>query len=273
MLTCSGSSRSPVLGSGRNFPPGQTGTGPRGFFAFLCSIEHDHLSQLLLSLWARLLPGSRAPPGWPLVPCSCGEEGFFFPHCGLARLSGGFLPSSAALSTAPCQGSFGPLCPGACCSCSTKVALMPRLLGEEAFWSPREGPQGVPRGWLLVLWSTEHGPLWGLLWALSATFLPAALAPPRQHSCPGSLRLSCPLLAKKLSRVMLGGPKVVGPASRSGRLWENTALCSSSPSLLWDRSCTSFFKFLLLRKQGLLGLFSCCQLVRGFSSLVIGRHW
>ena len=56
---------------------------------------------------------------------------------------------------------------------------------------------------------------------------------------------------------------------------ENTTLCSSSssPSLLWDRSCTSFFKFLLLRKQGLLGLFSCCQLVRGFSSLVIGRHW
>ena len=80
MLTCSGNSRSPAPGSGRNFPPGQIGTGPWGFFAFLCSIEHDHLLGLLSSILARLLPAAHAPRGWPLVPCSWGEGGFFPPR-------------------------------------------------------------------------------------------------------------------------------------------------------------------------------------------------
>ena len=46
---------------------------------------------------------------------------------------------------------------------------------------------------LLFLCSIEHSPLAGLLWALSPSCLPAALAPPRHHSCPASLGLSCPL--------------------------------------------------------------------------------
>ena len=82
LLTCSGNSRSPAPGSGRNFPPGQIGTGPWGFFAFLCSIEHDHLLGLLSSILARLLPAAHAPRGWPLVPCSWGEGGFFSPQVG-----------------------------------------------------------------------------------------------------------------------------------------------------------------------------------------------
>ncbi len=137
MLRCSGNSRSPALGSGRNFPPGQIGTGPRGFFAFLCSTEHDHLSGLLCSLHL----------AWLTACCSCTTQmasralqlrggRLFFPHAGLARVSGGFLPSSAALSTAPSQGSSEPLLPTS------------RLL----FWP---------------------------------------LAPPRCHSCPASLSLSC----------------------------------------------------------------------------------
>ena len=73
---------------------------------------------------------------------------------------------------------------------------MPRLRGKEALWSPRVGPKaGPPWGLLLVLCSIEHSPLSGLLWALLASCLPAALAPPRCHSCPGSLGLSCPLQA------------------------------------------------------------------------------
>jgi len=61
----------------------------------------------------------------------------FFPQGGLASVPGGFLPSSAALSAAPCQGSLGPSWPGACCSCSTKGALPPRSGGKEACFAAR----------------------------------------------------------------------------------------------------------------------------------------
>ena len=44
------------------FPRGQIGTGPRGFFAFLCSTEQDRLlSGLLRSILAWSLPAAHAP--------------------------------------------------------------------------------------------------------------------------------------------------------------------------------------------------------------------
>lgn len=39
----SGRRGSPALGSGRTLPPGHTGTAPRWGFAFVCSMEQDHL--------------------------------------------------------------------------------------------------------------------------------------------------------------------------------------------------------------------------------------
>ena len=140
---------------------------------------------------------------------------------------------------------------------------MPRLWGEEGSWTPRVGPKaGPPWGLLLVLCSIEHSPLSGLLWALWAPFSPAALAPPRRHSCPGSLWLSFPALAKKPSGAVVGAQKV-GLASRSVILRKiaRTSSSSSSSSFGWDRSPSSFFKFSLFRKQGLLGLYSCCPLL------------
>ena len=145
LLPCSANSWLPDLGSRRNFPQGQIGTGLRGFFAFLCSIDHGLLSELLWSILAGLLPAAPAPWRWPLVLCSWGKEGFFFLQGGLASVPGGFLPSSAALSTVPCQGSFGPFWPGARCSCSTKVALAPCIQGEKNFLDSR--------GLLLLLWA------------------------------------------------------------------------------------------------------------------------
>ena len=76
MLTCSGDSRSPALGSGRNFPLGQIGTGPWGFFAFLCSIEHVHLPGLLWATLAMFLAAPLAPPRHHLCP---GSLWFSFP--------------------------------------------------------------------------------------------------------------------------------------------------------------------------------------------------
>ena len=141
---------------------------------------------------------------------------------------------------------------------------MPRLRGKEAFWSPRVGPKaGPPWGLLLVLWSIEHSPLSGLLWALSAPFSPAALAPPRRHSWPGSLGLSFPALAKKHSGAVVGAQKV-GLASRSvilRKIPRTSSSSSSSSSFGCDGSRSSFFKFSLFRKQGLLGLYSCCPIL------------
>ena len=144
---------------------------------------------------------------------------------------------------------------------------MPCLRGKEAFWTPRVGPKaGPPWGLLLVLCSTEHSPLSGLLWALSAPFSPAVLAPPRRHSCPGSPWLSFPALAKKHSGAVVGAQKV-GLASRSvilrkiARTSSFSSSSSSSSSFGCDRSRSSFFKFSLFRKQGLLGLYSCCPIL------------
>jgi len=111
---------SPALGSGRNFPPGHTGTAPWRFSAFLCSTEQQHSPVLLQSLWPTFLPAASAPPRWPLVPCRCGEEGF-----------------------------------------------LPPVWVSKALW-----------GFLAFHHSTEHGPLPGLLSALSPCSMPAALAPP-----------------------------------------------------------------------------------------------
>ena len=116
--------------------PPRAGTAPWAswtLLAFLCSIGRDYLSGLLWSSLARLLPAAHAPRRWPLVPCSGGEQGVFFPQGWLAVVPGFF---------------FAFLC------------------------------------------SIEHGPLPGLLWAVLASCLLAALAPRRHHSGPGSLWFS-----------------------------------------------------------------------------------
>ena len=61
LLTCPGKSRSPALGSGRNFPPGHIGSSAWGFFAFLCSIEQGPLPRLLWALAGQWLPALAAP--------------------------------------------------------------------------------------------------------------------------------------------------------------------------------------------------------------------
>lgn len=43
------------LGSGKNFPPGRIGTGPQGFFPFLCNIEQSLLPGLLWAIFGHLL--------------------------------------------------------------------------------------------------------------------------------------------------------------------------------------------------------------------------
>ena len=189
-------------------------------------------------------------------PAAGGRKAFLSPRQASKCLRG-FLPSSAALSTGTCRGCFGPFWPGACCSCSTKVALVPRSQGEEAFQAPRARP-GWPPGLLLVLSSTKHSPLSGLLWALAARSLPAAPAPPRHRSCPASLCLSCPSLPKD-SGASLACQKAA-LASRSGMLLK-IPRTSSSSSFVGDRSRSSFFKFTLFRKRGLLGRYSCCHIL------------
>ena len=61
LLTCTGNSRSPALGSGRNFPPGQIGSSAWGFFAFLWSSEHGPFPRLLWALSGQGLPALAAP--------------------------------------------------------------------------------------------------------------------------------------------------------------------------------------------------------------------
>ena len=107
--------------------------------------------------------------GGPSCPAAGGGR-LFSPQAGLASVPGVFcLPPQP--STAPSWRSFGSLCPKGSGSCSTQVALVPRIQGEAAFWTPRVAPawprdsQGGPSvgpGLDAVLCSIEHHPLSGL---------------------------------------------------------------------------------------------------------------
>lgn len=131
LLTCSGSSRSPLLGSGRNLPPGRLAQVCGGWgVAFLCSIEYHHSSGL----------GRKA--------CS--------PHGGLAG-AWGVLPSPAApgraLAPTP-SGRFGRVPAGA----PQRCLHGDHVWAEEPLQTRRVRPLGGPRGLLLVLWSTSTAP-------------------------------------------------------------------------------------------------------------------
>jgi len=161
-------------------------------------------SGLLQSTLAGLLLAAHTPKMTEdslLYPAAGGSQAFFPPPRANKGLWG-FFSSSAALSTAPCQVSIGPFFLGACCSCSTKVALIlmvPSMKVGRSFLDSQGGPQRL----LLVLCSTEHSPLSGLLEALLARFLPAALTPARFYLCPGSLGLPFPLQVCSREQVLL----------------------------------------------------------------------
>lgn len=141
--------------------------------------------------------------------------------------SWGVLPSSAALSMTTVHSSFRPFWLGCCLLLmphedSLSCPALGRKLSRIPGWAPR-----VAWGLLLVLHSTGHSPLSGLLWAPAAPFLPAALTPPKHHSCPGSLWLSCSL-----------------------QVWSGAELCSSLGSISYG---------VLASIQSCLFLFSCLQ--------------
>ena len=81
---------------------------------------------------------------------------------------------------------------------------------------------------LLFLCSTEHSPLSGLLRTLLAQSLPAALAPPRRHSCPGSLWLSCPLQVWSGSELC----SPLGSISPGVLAWAKQPLLGRAPGLM-----------------------------------------
>jgi len=230
LLPCSGNSRSPALGSRRNFPPGWIGTAPRGLFAFLCSMEQDHLSgqgspgPLWLGYCLLLMHHGDGL----LCPAAGGRKAFIPPRWP-SKSPWGFFASSAALGMAPCQGFFGPFWPGTGCSCFMKVALVPCIRGEAAFYTPRAHLHGGPRGLLPVLRSTEHSPLPGLLAAILASFLPVVLAPPRHYLCPGSVGLLCPWRdcsgSKRCSSAL-------GSASAAALAWAKQPALARAPGLL-----------------------------------------
>lgn len=114
---------------------------------------------------------------------AAGGRKAFLSGSGLESVRRVFLPASAALSTVPGAGPLWAVSPR--CLLLTLHEGGPRAphLGGGSFL----GCPGVAhRGGFFSSLGTEHCPLSGLLWALLAQFLPAALAPPRHHSCPGS---------------------------------------------------------------------------------------
>jgi len=131
-----------------------------------------------------------------------------FPLGMLALLPMGFLPFSAPLSMTTCPSSSTP---SGLHSCLLLLHHQDGLLcaatgGRKAFFPPLWANTAL-HGLFALLCSTRHRPLPGLLSALSHCRLPAVLAPPRHHSCPGSLSLSCPSLPKQHSAALLQGQK------------------------------------------------------------------
>ena len=94
--------------------------------------------------------------------------------------------------------------------------------------------------------------------------LPLLSSPCMQYKCRAGTSAFHASLAKKHSGALVGAQKV-GLASRSVILRKiartSSSSSSSSSSFGCDRSRSSFFKFSLFRKQGLLGLYSCCPIL------------
>lgn len=75
--------------------------------AFLCSMEHDHLSGLLWSTLATFLPDAHEPRRHLLCPAGTGRK-TFLPTWWTRKYLRVVVLSSAAWSMAPFQGPFGP---------------------------------------------------------------------------------------------------------------------------------------------------------------------
>ena len=167
-----------------------------------------------------------------------GQEGIF-PRGRLALVPGGFLPSSAALSTTTCcQGSSAPFWLGHC------LLLMhhedglscPAAGGRKAFFPPRWASR-CPRGFFAFLCGFEHRPL-----ARPALGhfgqVPAAHAPRRWPSCPASG-------GRKLAR-----PPGRAPREAPGACFLSSVALSTTP---WRGSSGPFRLgscLLLLHRQG-----------------------